>query len=136
MPDLVIELADIDEILARSGIVFAASPLDIGLGIPAINLHGLIRMAVFGGFGDINADIESIGIWSVTALLKRCMTASKLVKVSPYRALAAFMSVKRRTVGSSNLILGSGCEPFLAGRLRIKVNAKLRSLFFIAAKSR
>jgi hypothetical protein len=37
------------------------------------------------------------------------------------------MSVQKRTIGSSSSILGSGYEPFLAGRLPIKVNARLRS---------
>jgi len=69
--NLVIELADIGEVLARYGIVFTTSPLNAGLSVPAINLQGLIGMALFDGFGDSNADIEIIiTIWPTTTVLR------------------------------------------------------------------
>src|SRR6266566_2549790 len=52
---LLIEASNACKIQACTLVIFATSPLDAGFDICLINLDGLLRVAFFGVFGNLNA---------------------------------------------------------------------------------
>ena len=57
---LLIEPSNACKILARYLVIFAPSPLNASFDICLINLNGLLRMAVFRSFRDLDANVEIV----------------------------------------------------------------------------